>query len=163
MFNPPVTPELNSDADSHPLQLLIPVDATDSTRRAIDYAIRRTKAGAAVEVSLLYVIEPVNSWELLKFRTRQEILDHFRQRAEIFLDDAAKALTAAGIASQRHCREDETVRGILAFAEEHACAEIVVPQTTSFGMFSCGLAAKLTAKSQGIPVVQIREDGSPLH
>lgn len=154
---------LSLDAASDPLKLLIPVDATDATSRAVAYAIRRAEAGAAVEVSLLYVTEPVNSWELLKFRTRQEIREHFRQRSEIFLDEAAKALAAAGVASQRHCREDETVHGILTFAAEHACAEIVVPQTPSFGILAGGLASKLAKESPGIPVVQIREDGTPLH
>lgn len=154
---------LSLDAASHPLKLLIPVDATDATSRAVAYAIRRAKAGAAIEVSLLYVIEPVNNWELLKFRTRQEIREHFRRRSEIFLDEAARALAAAGIASQQHCREDENVHGILTFAAEHACAEIVVPQTTSFGILSCGVASKLAKKSPSIPVVRIREDGTPLH
>lgn len=163
MLNSPATENLSSDTESHPLRLLIPVDATDATSHAIDYAIRRAQAGSAVEVSLLYVIEPVNSWEVLKFRTRQEIGEHFQQRSEIFLDEAAKALAAAGIASQRHCRQDETVHGILAFAEEHACDEIVVPQTPSFGILAGGLASKLAKESPGIPVVQIREDGTPLH
>lgn len=141
-------------------KLLIPIEATEESRWAINYAIRRAQAGAAVEVCLLYIIEPVKNWEVLRFHTEQDVRQRFEERSAIFLAEAADALSAAGIPCHRHYREDELVRGILTFAEEKGCSEIVVPCTKLFGLFSYGLASKLASKNTNVPVVLTTEDGS---
>lgn len=141
-------------------KLLIPIDATDKSRWAINYAIRLAQAGAAIEVCLLYIIEPVKNWEVLRFHTEQEVRQRFDERSAIFLAEAADALSAAGIPCHRYCREDELILGILTFAEEKGCSEIVVPRTKLFGLFPYGLATKLASKSTNVPVVLTTEDGS---
>lgn len=140
-------------------KLLIPVDATAECHWPIQYAIRCGAAGTPLEVHLLTVIELPRQWEVLRFHSEQEIRQRFEERAAIFLAEAAASLAAAGIAAHRHCREDETVRGILNFAEELGCTEIVVPRLTFLGLFADGLAPKLTARRPRVPVVQVTADG----
>lgn len=141
-------------------RLLIPVDASDRSRWAINYAIRCARSGKPVEAYLLYIIEPVAHSEVLRFHTEQEVRQRFEERAGVFLDAAADALSRAGVRSYRFCREDAVVSGILAFAEEKGCAEIVVPRTSFLGLFSYGLAAKLLNVGTRVPVVQVMADGS---
>ena len=147
-------------AEQMPVRLLIPIDATDASRWAINYAIRCALAGAPVEVFLLYIIEPVTNWEVLRFHSAQEVHQHFATRAAIFLAEAAEALAEAGIPCHRYCREDETVRGILTFAEEKGCSQIVVPDTLLWGRFPCGLARKLRRQKPSVPVVRTTANGS---
>lgn len=160
MGNLSIMKHLNQARDNQVAKLLIPIDATAQSNWAINYAIRRARAGTLVEVYLLYVIEPVRNWEVMRFHTEQEVRQRFEERSAIFLEDAADALSVEGIPCHRYCREDEQVRGILTFAEEKGCTEIVAPRTTFFGLFLYGLAAKLTSKSSSVPVVLTTEDGS---
>ena len=68
-----------------PQRLLIPIDATEASRRGVPYAIALARQVEPVEVCLLYVVAPVRDWEVLRFRTEQEIHQHFQSRAERFL------------------------------------------------------------------------------
>lgn len=161
MKNSPVMhPQVPEAGDSQKTKLLIPIDATEESRWAIHYAIRRARAGTSVEVYLLYIVEPVKNWEVLRFHTEQEVRQRFEERSAFFLEEAAQALLAAGIPCHRFSREDELVHGIQAFAEEKGCTEIVVPRLAFFGLFPYGIGAKLASKRSNVPVVLTTEDGS---
>ena len=100
-----------------PHRLLIPIDATEASRRGVAHAIALARQAERVEVCLLYVVAPVRDWEVLRFRTEQEIHQHFQSRAERFLEDASAQLKAAGIPCKACFREQEPVFGILDLAE----------------------------------------------
>ena len=158
-----LTPNLQVARVTPPHKLLIPIDATDAVNCAINYAVRRAAEGTAVEVHLLYITEPVHAWEVLKFRTRQEVLEHFRQRSEIFLAKAGKALAAAKIPHREQYLESDAIDGILTVAQESGCTEIVLPEKTRMGVFAYKVTSKLRASTTDIPVVLAQEDGSVLH
>ncbi len=141
-------------------RLLIPIDATEASRWALAYACRLAQAGTPPEICLLFVAEPVHSWEVLRFYTEEEVRRHFQQRSALFLDEAAARLQEAGLASRSFFREAETVPGIVDLAEELACTEIVVPATHWLGVFPTGLARKLLQRPCAVPVTLVREDGS---
>lgn len=142
-----------------PLRLLIPVDATPETLWAVRYALRRAQEGRAVETCLLYVAEPVRSWEVLKFRTEQEVRQHFQQRAAIFLRDAAVPLEAAGVAHTEHFREADAVFGILDVAEELDCSEIVLPMPGWRVLYPHAIGYRLQRAARSIPVTLVRAEG----
>lgn len=140
-------------------RLLIPIDATDESRWGVRYAIGRAQGRTPVEVSLLFMIEPAKSMEILRFRTEEEIRKFSEERSAIFLEEAAKALREAGVPHQVYCREGDVVQGVMAFAEEQNCLEIVVPRTAWLGVFPHGLGRKLLARKCTVPLVQVGEDG----
>ncbi len=78
-------------------RLLIPVDAKEGSRRGVGYAINLARQAEDVEACLLYIVAPVRNWEVLRFRTEQEIHRHFQERSEVFLQEASAPLKAAGI------------------------------------------------------------------
>lgn len=140
-------------------KLLIPIDATDESRWGLRYALRLAGTGTRVEACLLFVAEPVRSWEVLRFYTKDEVRRHFRKRSEVFLEEAAKPLREAGIACRTCFREADAVDGVIETAEELNCSEIVVPRSRWPGLLSRSLAAKLGNRSCTIPVTQVGADG----
>lgn len=142
------------------LKLLIPVDASAASAWGLRYAIGRARAGAAVEVCLLHIAEPVRSWEVLRFYNETEVRRSFQERSAVILDQAAAVLRDAGIPCQRYFREGEAAAGIVALAEELDCSAIVVPHTCWLGIFPSGLAWRLKHRHGALPLVLVRADGS---
>lgn len=151
---------LQAVAPGSRLKLLIPIDAGVESGWGLRYAIERGRAGAAVEVCLLYVAEPVRNWEVLRFYTEAEVRQYFQERSGIFLDAAANALREAGIPCQRYFREADAVAGIIDLAEELNCSEIVVPSSYCLGLFPAGLGRRLRQRHGTVPLTLVRADGS---
>lgn len=161
MGNLAIMKYLNPDHPANALvRLLIPIDATDESRWGLQYALRLARAGTQVEVCLLYVAEPMRSWEVLRFYTEDEVRRHFQARSAVFLEEAAKPLSDAGIACRTYFREADAVGGVIDMAEELNCSEIVVPKTHWLGIFPSGLGPKLINRHCAIPVTLINADGA---
>ena len=162
MGNPARTTPAGEQARSGPAphRLLIPIDATDASRRGLPYAIELARQKARVEVCLLYVVAPVRDWEVLRFRTEQEIHQHFQSRAECFLEEASAPLKAAGIPCSTCFREQEPVFGILDLAEQLDCTAIVLPQPDWLDFHDSSLVRRLRQARRPIPVILVDADGS---
>jgi len=141
-------------------RLLIPVDAKEGSRRGVGYAINLARQAEDVEACLLYIVAPVRNWEVLRFRTEQEIHRHFQERSEVFLQEASAPLKAAGISCKTYFREQEPVFGILDLAEQLDCTAIVIPKPDWLERISSGMGRNLKSAQRSIPVVQVRADGS---
>jgi nucleotide-binding universal stress UspA family protein len=144
-------------------RLLIPIDATEGSRRGVGYAIDLARQAEDVEACLLYIVAPVRNWEVLRFRTEQEIHRHFQERSEVFLEEASAPLRAAGIPCKTYFREQEPVFGILDLAEQLDCTEIVIPKPDWLALISSGIGRNLKSAQRSIPVVLVRPDGSAEH
>lgn len=161
MGNLAIMKHLNPDPPADAVtRLLLPIDASDESRWGLQYALRLAATGMPLEVCLLYVAEPVRSWEVLRFYTEDEVRKHFQERSAIFLEAAAKSLADAGIACRTYFREADAVGGVIDVAEELNCSEIVVPRTRWLGLFPSGLGPKLIKRHCAIPVTLIGVDGS---
>jgi hypothetical protein len=143
------------------LRILIPIDASENSYWCIRYAIELSKRNVPLEVLLLFIAEPVKNWEVLRFHTESEIREHFHQRSEVFLSEAANLLKVSGIACSTYFREADPIQGIVEFAEEKNCSEIVVPDTALFGLVPYGLASRLPSKSTSVAVTRVNHDGVP--
>ena len=142
-------------------KLLLPIDATKESHWGLRYAIERAKAGERIEVCLLYVAERARDWQVLKFRTEEEVRGHFRNLSHVYLDEAAAVLRGAGVSNSAHFREADETYGILDFAEEQQCAAIVVPRREWLGgLLAYGTGARLKAARREIPIVFVDADGA---
>ena len=143
------------------LRILLPINAEEDSRWGIQYALRRHGEGKSVEVVLLHIGEPVTQWQVLRFRTQQEITEFQAARAEAFIEDASQALDAAGIQYSGLFRQGELVFTILDAAEEQDCDEIVMPDQKSFlhGVFGHGIVAAVQRHQRSIPVVIVNSEG----
>ena len=162
MDNPTLMPPTGEQARSGPApqRLLIPIDATEASRRGVPYAIALARQVEPVEVCLLYVVAPVRDWEVLRFRTEQEIHQHFQSRAERFLEDASAPLKAAGILCKACFREQEPVFGILDLAEQLECTAIVLPRPDWLDFRGNSLVRRLRQARRPTPLILVDADGS---
>ncbi|MFA7322556.1 MAG: hypothetical protein WC000_13915, partial [Dokdonella sp.] len=85
------------DSDVEVLRLLVPINANEDSRWSIRYALRRQQESRAVEVILLNVGEPITEWEVLRFRTQQEISRFQEESAQRFIGEATAPLMTANI------------------------------------------------------------------
>ena len=150
--------------NEQPLRLLLPIDALDDSRWGIEYAWRRQQAGTRVEATLLNVGEPIRQWEVLRFRTQQEIADFQSERAEQFIADGRRRLDEHGVACHGVYKQGELVSTIIDTAEQLACDEIVMsaPHTFLGGLFSRRIVAALRRRRPNIPLVVVDRAGARL-
>ncbi len=148
-----------------PMKLLLPVDATERSRWGINYAIWRKHSGHDVAVSLLFVAEPVTSWEVLRFMDQERVRRFQAERGGYLLEDAAQPLEQAGIRAQLNYREGDIVFHILDVAEQLACNEIVlpVPAMRWTRLFSPDIVREAMRRQRSVPVTTVTPDGTPEH
>lgn len=143
-------------------RLLVPLTADDDSRWGVAYALRLHAEGIDVEVCFLNVGETVTRWELLRSRTQAEIAAFQADRADAFIEDAARPLIAEGIPYRGLFRHGEIAFTILDTADELQCDEIVMPQPQG-GVLDC-LSRKRVADvmrhQRRIPVVAVDADGN---
>ena len=143
------------------LKLLLPVDATDRSRWSIDYAVELHKGKAPVEAHLLFVAEPVTSWQVLRFRTRTEVAEFQRQYGQWQLEDAAAPLKSADIPVHTHYREGNVAFEILDCSEQIGCDRIVLPQPKAkwLRLFSRDVVRDVLGRSGTVQVVTVDRRG----
>ncbi len=156
------TPD-NADADTRVLRLLLPINACPESRWGVQYALRRHKERAHTEVILLNIAEPVTQWEVLRFRTQQEIEQFQSERAQAFIEEASRSLIAAGIPWHGLFKQGDILFTVLDTAEELACDEIVIPAPENWlsDLLSCDPISALLHRQRGIPVVAVTCEGHP--
>ena len=144
-------------------RLLVPIDATERSRWGIGYVRALHAAGKAVEAALLNVGEPVTNWQVLRFRTHDEIARFQAERARYLLDETAQPLAADGIPCRTLFREGEIVFEILDAAEQLECSEIVLPKPPPrpLALLSRDIVRAVVRQRRSIPVVIVDKYGSP--
>lgn len=144
------------------LRLLVPIDATERSRWSLAYLVALQKSGVPVVADLLYVAEPVTSWQVLRFRTQAEVAAHQREFGQWQLDDAIGPLREAGIVARTHYREGESAFEILDCAEQLGCDRIVMPQPHPRWMtlLDGDVVREVLRRSGTIPVVTVDREGN---
>lgn len=109
------------------LTLLIPVDGSEYSDRAVEYAIRR--AGALrepVKVHLLNVQIPVKGVNVKLFISPESLDSHYRDEGLALLDGPRRALEAAGVACEHHISVGDPGEIAVEYARNKGCDEIVM-------------------------------------
>jgi nucleotide-binding universal stress UspA family protein len=145
-------------------RLLLPINACEDSRWGLQYARQLHESGTPVEAILLNVGEPVTQWQVLRFRTQQEIAEFQAARAQSFIEDASEQLESAGIPWRGVYRQGELVFSILDAAEELDCDEIVMPTHGSClsNLFSRPTTAEVRRQQRHVPVVMVDSRGARL-
>ena len=151
-------------ADSQILRLLVPINATDESRWGIRYALRQHREGKPIEVVLLNIGEPVTQWQVLRFRTQQEVAEFQALRAQSFIDDASAALVAENVPWRGLFRQGKRVFSILDAAEELECHQIVMPapKKSVANIFCGGVVSGVRQEQRDVPLVVVNSAGEPV-
>ena len=155
------TMSTSDQTESKVLRLLVPINANEDSRWGIQYALRRHREGTDLEVILLNIGEPITQWQILRFRTQQEIEQFQSERAQAFIDEAAQLLVAEDIPYRGLFKQGELIFSILDAAEELDCDEIVMPASNKgiASLFSCSIVHAVQQQQRDVPVVLVNSEG----
>ena len=144
-------------------RLLLPIDATERSRWGVRHVLALHQAGEPVDVTLLFVGEPVTSWQVLRFRTHAEIARFQAEHARYLLEEAAQPLAGCGIPCRTLFREGEVVFEILDAAEQLNCSEIVLPKPPPrlLTLLSTDVVRTVLRHQRSVPVVIVDQHGTP--
>lgn len=108
------------------LKLLVAVDGSDSSNRAVAHLTKRVQVyKGGVEVHLLNVQHPLPS--LVASHVPQASLDkHHEEEGMACLKSAMKKLDAAGVKYTHHIAVGDPAETIARFAKEKGCDEILM-------------------------------------
>ncbi len=106
--------------------VLIPVDGSDVSLRAVQFMIDRIKHGHPSAVIVLNVQPPIVSGEVRMFVTQEVIDAYYREEGEKMLAKAKALLDAAGVSYEAYVRIGPAAETIALFAEEKHCQGIVL-------------------------------------
>jgi len=150
-------------ANAKVLRILVPINANDDSRWGVQYALRRHREGKQVAVILLNIGEPVVQWQVLRFRTQQEIAQFQSERAQAFIEEATKPLAAEAIPCRGIFKQGDVVFSILDTAEELDCDEIAMPAPKKglCNFFFRDIVDAVKRRQRDVAVVAVSSDGAP--
>lgn len=108
------------------LKILIPVDGSSHTERAVKQVLELTKSGAELEITLLNVQIPIASGHARMFLSHDEVEAYHQEEGLAALANARALLDAAGVAYTHHIAVGHPAETIVRFAREHNIDKIVM-------------------------------------
>ena len=108
------------------LRTLLPVDGSRASLRAVAYVIELAKCCPPMEILLVNVQPPVDSWELKSFLKPSEIDAMQESKGGDALAPARQLLDAAQVAYTPAVLLGSVPETLVAYAEETGCDKIVM-------------------------------------
>lgn len=107
--------------------LLIPVDGSEYSARAIDYAIRRVASSSEpVRLHLLNVQPPIVTVNVKLFVSQESLQEYYREEGNKALAPATAQLKTKGLEATPHISVGDPGKIICEYAVEKAATEIVM-------------------------------------
>ena len=124
------------------MRFLVPVDGSLHCERAIQHLIRLAKCREALEIHLINVREPVDSWEVRRFLTEEEIARIQQSEGVEDLRSARALLDAAGLAYEAQVLAGPVAQTIAHYADSHQCDQIIMGTHGRGGLASLFLGSE---------------------
>jgi YjbE family integral membrane protein len=139
--------------------LLVPVDGSDASARALQYALalRRSLADPAVQLHVLNVQRPV-SGDVSSFVSGQSLAEYYDERSTAALEPAQRLVAEAGIAVQEH-REVGTPGEVIAEVARQQGCDLIVMGSRGQGSATAALlgsVAQSAIEHAGVPVLIVK-------
>lgn len=107
-------------------KILIPVDGSACSERAVRHVVELSRQVGEVQVNLLNVQTTVEAWEVKRFLREEEIETMQTSLSDEATESARAILDEAGIAYQAHHLVGDVAETIARFVEEHGCHLVVM-------------------------------------
>jgi nucleotide-binding universal stress UspA family protein len=136
--------------------VLIPVDGSDNSTRAVDAACGQLAYGQRATAHLLNVQPPINS-EIVKNHLSQDLIDKFYQElGETALEPARARLHEAGIAYTSHVEVGDVAQTIARYVRDLHCDQVIMG-TRGLGSGAVGVISGLLMGSIATKVLHLVE------
>ena len=139
-------------------KILVAVDGSANSARAVSYAIRLAETGAALELHLLNVQPEIISGDVRMFVSREIIENYQRDEGERALESAKQLLEGAGIPYNAHVAVGHAAETIARHAAELNCDAIVMG-TRGLGSIASMVLGSVATKVLhlvGMPVTLVK-------
>jgi nucleotide-binding universal stress UspA family protein len=134
--------------------VLIPVDGSDNSMRAVDAACRQIAYGRPVTVHLLNVQPPINS-RIVKNNLSQDLIDKFYQElGNTALESAQARLRDANIAYTSHVEVGDVAQTIARHVRDLYCDQVIMG-TRGLGSGGVGAISSLLMGSIATKVLHL--------
>ncbi|MGD8207663.1 MAG: universal stress protein [Thiohalocapsa sp.] len=139
-------------------KVLVPVDGSEFSDRALDYAIELAKSQGPLELHLLSVQIPIDSGHARMFATDAEIEAYHRDEGMKVLQPYIERLEAAGIGYTYHVLVGHVAQTIARFAKEQKFEKVVMGTHGRSGLTNLllGSVAQNVIRRLKIPVALVK-------
>lgn len=110
------------------MRILIPVDGSLNSLRAVEFVRRFIHRDAPPEIHLLHVRSPIDAWEVRRFLTAEEITSMQQHEGEEELRACRELLDAAGVAYRYQVMvgDGPVAEAIAHYADKYECDLIIM-------------------------------------
>lgn len=139
-------------------KLLVPIDGSDASLRALRHALSMAGPDNTLEINLLNVQEPIVDWEVRRFLEEVEIDNMLKDKAKGILDAAEALASEAGLTVVRHVATGDIPSTVAQVAKELGCHQIVMG-SRGMGAFAGLLLGSVSTKVMhlvDIPVTLVK-------
>ena len=142
------------------MKVLIPIDGSASSRRAVEQVLRHASPTSPPEIHLLHVCVPIEAWEVRRFLTSEEIAEIQYQEGMLELQACRELLDAAGVPYRFRVLvgDGEVAEVISDYADEYGCDLIVMGThgRTGIGHLLLGSVASAVVHLARVPVTLVK-------
>ncbi|HQX58086.1 MAG: universal stress protein [Rhodoferax sp.] len=142
------------------MKILLPVDGSEVSLKAVRVALAMKTQGLAAEMVLANVQEPANLYEMMT-APDPEVLERVSQAAGMdILAPAEALLKAAGVDYEREIADGDPAHTIVDIAERYRCELIVMGArgTSSLRSALLGSVSNEVLHSASVPVMIVKAD-----
>jgi len=133
------------------LKILAPVDGSNNAARVIDYLIRFASQSKALDVCLINVREAIDSPQVHRFWSTEQILEFQQKEGNLLLEPARKKLDESGVRCSTEIIVGDIAQTIASAAKDRNCDMIVM------GTRGMGTIGNLLMGSVATKVVYLAE------
>ena len=139
-------------------KVIIPVDGSEPSKRAVQYVIDLVRGGLRVEIELVNVRVPIDSAYLQRFITREALQDWYRDEGESELKTATALLDRAELPYRKQIVTGPVAQTIAHHAKRVGADSIVMGTRGmgSIGNLVLGSVATGVVHETELPVTLIR-------
>ncbi len=128
------------------MRVLIAVDGSEKSIKAVEYAIRIAKeCKTLIEVHLLNVQLPVTFGDIKKYVSQEALDSYYRDEGNKALRRSRYLLDEAGLAHKDHIAVNQIAEAIHAYAEAKQCDQIIMG-TRGLGALTSLLLGSVASK-----------------
>jgi nucleotide-binding universal stress UspA family protein len=141
------------------LTLLLPIDGSDFSDRALEYAIARARTHPqGARVHLLNVQIPAVGVNVKIFVSAESLETYYRDEAMRVLQPAIARLRAAGVSAEHHIGVGDIGSVVVEYAASEGCDEIVMGTHGRGRLLGSvlGSVAQRVVQQSKIPVVLVK-------
>ena len=140
------------------LRILVAIDGSVYSMRAVEYVLRLAQANCAIEPHLLNVQLPIESGHVRQFIAREALEDYYREEGLAALKDAEAALQAANHPCATHIAVGNAAETIARYALELKFDLIVIGTKGRTGLrhVVMGSVATEVIKQSTVPVTVVK-------